>query len=77
VLFVVSVGAVLTALSSVLHPAVFTWVISAWLCLTVVVANLAEAVAEGRGKAQAESLRRARTDPVASGRTTASRSTTR
>jgi len=65
VLFVVSVGAVLTTVSAVLHPAVFTWVISAWLWLTVVFANLAEAVAEGRGKAQAESLRKARTDTVA------------
>ncbi len=64
-LFVVSVGAVLTTLSAVLHPAVFTWVISVWLWLTVIFANLAEAVAEGRGKAQAESLRRARTDTVA------------
>ncbi|MGW3206844.1 hypothetical protein [Streptomyces sp. NPDC001135] len=49
VLFVVSVGAVLTTLSALLHPAVFTWVISLWLWLTVVFANLAEAVAEGRG----------------------------
>ncbi|MFG2346805.1 potassium-transporting ATPase subunit KdpB [Streptomyces phaeochromogenes] len=65
VLFVVSVGAVLTTLSALLHPAVFTWVISSWLWLTVIFANLAEAVAEGRGKAQAESLRRARTDTVA------------
>ncbi|WP_327745160.1 potassium-transporting ATPase subunit KdpB [Streptomyces europaeiscabiei] len=65
VLFVVSVGAVLTTLSALLHPAVFTWVISVWLWLTVVFANLAEAVAEGRSKAQAESLRRARTDTVA------------
>ncbi|MER5545261.1 potassium-transporting ATPase subunit KdpB [Streptomyces sp. NPDC002589] len=65
VLFVVSVGALLTTLSALLHPAVFTWVISLWLWLTVVFANLAEAVAEGRGKAQAESLRRARTDTVA------------
>ncbi|MER5911191.1 potassium-transporting ATPase subunit KdpB [Streptomyces sp. NPDC001982] len=65
VLFVVSVGAVLTTLSALLHPAVFTWVISTWLWLTVVFANLAEAVAEGRGKAQAESLRKARTDTVA------------
>ncbi|ANP48533.1 K+-transporting ATPase ATPase B chain [Streptomyces griseochromogenes] len=65
VLFVVSVGAVLTTLSALLHPAVFTWVISLWLWLTVVFANLAEAVAEGRGKAQAESLRRARTETVA------------
>ncbi|MFF3919886.1 potassium-transporting ATPase subunit KdpB [Streptomyces sp. NPDC001852] len=65
VLFVVSVGAVLTTLSALLHPAVFTWVISLWLWLTVVFANLAEAVAEGRGKAQADSLRRARMDTVA------------
>ncbi|MGW1726740.1 potassium-transporting ATPase subunit KdpB [Streptomyces sp. NPDC002306] len=65
VLFVVSVGAVLTTVSAVFHPAVFTWVISAWLWLTVIFANLAEAVAEGRGKAQAASLRRARTDTVA------------
>ncbi|ORT60719.1 hypothetical protein [Streptomyces sp. CB03238] len=35
-------------------PSVFTWVISCWLWLTVISANLAEAVAEGRGKAQAE-----------------------
>ncbi|MFG3344358.1 potassium-transporting ATPase subunit KdpB [Streptomyces sp. NPDC048018] len=65
VLFVVAVGSVLTTLSAVVHPSVFTWVISAWLWLTVVFANLAEAVAEGRGRAQAESLRRARTDTVA------------
>ncbi|MDX3264793.1 potassium-transporting ATPase subunit KdpB [Streptomyces sp. MI02-2A] len=65
VMFVVSVGAALTTLSSVLHPTVFTWVISVWLWLTVVFANLAEAVAEGRGKAQAASLRRSHTDTVA------------
>ncbi|OIJ90194.1 potassium-transporting ATPase subunit KdpB [Streptomyces monashensis] len=65
VLFVVSAGAALTTLSALLHPDVFTWVISLWLWLTVVFANLAEAVAEGRGKAQARALRRARTDTVA------------
>ncbi|MCP3819299.1 potassium-transporting ATPase subunit KdpB [Streptomyces sp. A3M-1-3] len=65
VLFVVAAGSVLTTLSALFHPSVFTWVISCWLWLTVVFANLAEAVAEGRGKAQAESLRRARTDTVA------------
>ncbi|NED51737.1 potassium-transporting ATPase subunit B, partial [Micromonospora aurantiaca] len=36
-----------------------------WLWLTVLFANLAEAVAEGRGKAQADSLRKAKTDVVA------------
>ncbi|WUD77753.1 potassium-transporting ATPase subunit KdpB [Streptomyces sp. NBC_00510] len=65
VLFVVETGAALTTASAVVHPSVFAWVISAWLWLTVVFANLAEAVAEGRGKAQAESLRRTRTDTVA------------
>ncbi|MGW7369802.1 potassium-transporting ATPase subunit KdpB [Streptomyces sp. NPDC054841] len=65
VLFVVAIGSALTTLSALVHPSVFTWVISAWLWLTVIFANLAEAVAEGRGKAQAASLRKARTDTVA------------
>ncbi|MEV7956769.1 potassium-transporting ATPase subunit KdpB [Streptomyces sp. NPDC088141] len=61
VMFVVEVGAVLTTLSAIRTPGVFAWVITAWLWLTSVFANLAEAVAEGRGKAQAETLRRAKT----------------
>ncbi|MGW1377543.1 potassium-transporting ATPase subunit KdpB, partial [Streptomyces sp. NPDC002446] len=65
VLFVVACGSVLTTLSALLNPSVFTWVISGWLWLTVVFANLAEAVAEGRGRAQAASLRKARTDITA------------
>ncbi|MEU9372888.1 potassium-transporting ATPase subunit KdpB [Streptomyces sp. NPDC048255] len=65
VLFVVATGSVLTTLSALVHPSVFTWVISVWLWLTVLFANLAEAVAEGRGRAQAASLRKARTDTVA------------
>ncbi|MGP8296510.1 potassium-transporting ATPase subunit KdpB [Streptomyces inhibens] len=65
VLFVVACGSVLTTLSALLSPSVFAWVISCWLWLTVIFANLAEAVAEGRGKAQADSLRKARTDIVA------------
>jgi len=64
VLFVVACGSLLTTLSALLNPSVFTWVISCWLWLTVVFANLAEAVAEGRGRAQAASLRKARTDIV-------------
>ena len=43
----------------------FTGQIAAWLWFTVLFANFAEAVAEGRGKAQAESLRRTRTDTTA------------
>ncbi|AVZ74656.1 K(+)-transporting ATPase subunit B [Streptomyces lunaelactis] len=65
VLFVVWIGSALTTLSALLNPSVFTWLISVWLWLTVIFANLAEAVAEGRGKAQADSLRKARTDTVA------------
>jgi K+-transporting ATPase ATPase B chain len=66
VMFVVLVGSVLTTLFSVKDPGDwFGWTISAWLWLTVVFANLAEAVAEGRGKAQADTLRKAKTDTVA------------
>jgi K+-transporting ATPase ATPase B chain len=66
VMFVVWIGSVLTTAFAVKDPGDwFGWAISAWLWLTVVFANLAEAVAEGRGKAQAETLRRARTDTVA------------
>ncbi|GAA3023918.1 hypothetical protein GCM10020229_39060 [Kitasatospora albolonga] len=50
VMFVVEVGSALTTLSALLSPSVFAWLISAWLWLTVVFANLAEAVAEGRGQ---------------------------
>ncbi|WP_109279489.1 potassium-transporting ATPase subunit KdpB [Streptomyces orinoci] len=65
VMFVVEVGAVLTTLSAVKDPGVFPWVITVWLWLTSVFANLSEAVAEGRGKAQAETLRRTRTRTTA------------
>ncbi|MGV9942988.1 potassium-transporting ATPase subunit KdpB [Streptomyces sp. NPDC003401] len=66
VMFVVLVGSVLTTVFSFEDPGdPFGWTISAWLWLTVVFANLAEAVAEGRGKAQADTLRRAKADTVA------------
>ncbi|MFB7293845.1 potassium-transporting ATPase subunit KdpB [Actinacidiphila glaucinigra] len=66
VMFVVLIGSVLTTVLAVLSPADwFGWAIAAWLWLTVIFANLAEAVAEGRGKAQADTLRRAKTDTVA------------
>ena len=66
VMFVVWIGSVLTTVFSFKAPGDwFGWTISAWLWLTVVFANLAEAVAEGRGKAQADTLRKARTDTVA------------
>ncbi|MEV6108216.1 potassium-transporting ATPase subunit KdpB [Streptomyces sp. NPDC051940] len=66
VMFVVLIGSVLTTLFALKDPTDwFGWAIAAWLWLTVVFANLAEAVAEGRGKAQADTLRRAKTDTVA------------
>ncbi|AKZ60423.1 potassium translocating ATPase, subunit B [Streptomyces ambofaciens ATCC 23877] len=66
VMFVVLVGSVLTTVFSFKDPGDwFGWAISAWLWLTVLFANLAEAVAEGRGKAQADTLRKAKTDTVA------------
>ncbi len=66
VMFVVWIGSVLTTVFSFTDPGDwFGWTISAWLWLTVVFANLAEAVAEGRGKAQADTLRKAKTHTVA------------
>jgi K+-transporting ATPase ATPase B chain len=65
VMFVVEVGAVVSTVLAVVDPSAFGWSVVVWLWLTVVFANLAEAVAEGRGKAQAETLRRAKTETVA------------
>src|SRR6516225_11758040 len=68
VMFVVEVGAAITTYTAITGPAsdrVFNWTIVVWLWLTVLFANLAEAVAEGRGKAQAETLRRAKRETVA------------
>ncbi|PVC83151.1 potassium-transporting ATPase subunit B, partial [Streptomyces sp. CS131] len=66
VMFVVLVGSVVTTVLALTDPTDwFGWAITGWLWLTTVFANLAEAVAEGRGKAQADTLRRARTDTVA------------
>ncbi|MEU6000713.1 MULTISPECIES: potassium-transporting ATPase subunit KdpB [unclassified Streptomyces] len=66
VMFVVLVGSVITTVLAVKEPGDwFGWAITAWLWLTTIFANLAEAVAEGRGKAQADTLRKAKTDTVA------------
>jgi K+-transporting ATPase ATPase B chain len=79
VMFLVWVGAALTTVIAVAEPflggpeasggtvvpAGFTWGIAAWLWLTVIFANLAESIAEGRGKAQAASLRKTRTTTTA------------
>ncbi|MCD1287639.1 HAD-IC family P-type ATPase [Brevibacterium sp. CCUG 69071] len=60
VMFLVEIGAAITLVLAILDPTRFTWAISIWLILTVVFANTAEALAEGRGRAQAESLRATR-----------------
>ncbi|MCS7475235.1 potassium-transporting ATPase subunit KdpB [Umezawaea endophytica] len=65
VMFVVWVGSVLVTVFAVGDPSGFSIGVAAWLWFTVLFANLAEAVAEGRGKAQAESLRQSKKDAVA------------
>lgn len=61
VMFLVEVGALFTLILAIAHPSLFTWSITVWLWLTVLFATLAESVAEGRGKAQADALRATRT----------------
>src|SRR5512143_518703 len=68
VMFVTMVGAVLTTAGIFTGPPAergFITQLAIWLWFTVLFANFAEAVAEGRGKAQAESLRKARKDTIA------------
>ena len=72
VMFVVEVGSALTTVLFVQAlagkgeaPAGFILAVSLWLWFTVLFANFAEAMAEGRGKAQAEALRQARKDTPA------------
>ncbi|WP_367129160.1 potassium-transporting ATPase subunit KdpB [Saccharothrix sp. HUAS TT1] len=65
VVFVVWVGSVLVTAFAIADPDVFTVAVAVWLWATVLFANLAEAVAEGRGRAQADSLRRTKQDAVA------------
>ncbi|MFN6549958.1 potassium-transporting ATPase subunit KdpB [Mycolicibacterium septicum] len=65
VMFIVEIGAVWSTILAVLNPSWFSGLIVIWLWLTVIFANLAEAVAEGRGKAQAESLRKTKTSTMA------------
>ncbi|MFI6500265.1 potassium-transporting ATPase subunit KdpB [Nonomuraea typhae] len=65
VMLIVEIGAVFTTVLAIVDPSFFAWATVVWLWLTVVFANLAEAVAEGRGKAQAATLRKAKTDTIA------------
>ena len=65
VMFVVLVGTIVVFFEALKHSSIFTWSITIWLFLTVIFANFAEAMAEGRGKAQAETLRKMRSETVA------------
>lgn len=76
VMFVVWVGAALITVEAAATaftgaggtdgaPVAFSWIIAAWLWITVLFANLAEAIAEARGRAQADTLRATRTSTPA------------
>ena len=65
VMLIVEIGAVWSTVLAVSQPSWFAWLTVIWLWLTVIFANLAEAVAEGRGKAQAETLRKTKADTMA------------
>lgn len=65
VMLVVELGAAATTVMSLLDPSVLGWMVSFWLWATVVFGTLAESVAEGRGKAQAASLRALQADTTA------------
>lgn len=69
VMFVTEVGATITTASIIFKPEteslIFGFQIAAWLWFTVLFANFAEAMAEGRGKAQADALRKTRTQTIA------------
>src|SRR5450755_74728 len=65
VMFVVEVGAAISTVLCFTEPSVFVISVTVWLWLTVLFANLADAVAEGRGKAQAASLRASRDTAIA------------
>jgi K+-transporting ATPase ATPase B chain len=65
VMFVVFIGAILTTFACFTEPGSFNIQITLWLWFTVLFANFAEAIAEGRGKAQAATLRRMRTTTMA------------
>ncbi len=65
VMFIVEIGSLFTTWLAIRDHTAFAIITTIWLWLTVLFANLAEAVAEGRGKAQAETLRRAKTTTLA------------
>jgi len=65
VMFVVELGSVLVTVLAIIDPSLFAWLVAIWLWFTVLFATFAEAVAEGRGKAQADELKRTRGETIA------------
>ncbi|MCW2933645.1 MAG: K+-transporting ATPase, subunit, partial [Actinomycetia bacterium] len=65
VMFVVEIGSVITTIEFLARPDLFVGLVTLWLWATVLFAGFAEAVAEGRGKAQADTLRRSRKETTA------------
>jgi potassium-transporting ATPase ATP-binding subunit len=65
VMFIVEIGALWSTILTVKDGSWFGWLVVFWLWLTVLFGNLAEAVAEGRGKAQADTLRKSKADTIA------------
>jgi K+-transporting ATPase ATPase B chain len=65
VMLVVLIGSFVTLIEAIAHPGTFNVSITIWLFLTVAFANFAEAMAEGRGKAQADTLRKMRSETEA------------
>jgi potassium-transporting ATPase ATP-binding subunit len=65
VMFIVEIGAFWSTVLTIRDSSWFGWLIVFWLWLTVLFGNLAEAVAEGRGKAQADTLRKSKADTIA------------
>src|ERR1700730_2691323 len=65
VMFIVEIGAVWSTVLTIRDSSWFGWLVVFWLWLTVLFGNMATAVAEGRGKAQADTLRKSKADTIA------------
>jgi len=65
VMLIVEIGAIWSTVLTIQDSSWFGWLVVFWLWLTVLFGNLAESVAEGRGKAQADTLRKSKADTIA------------
>src|SRR3984957_3357841 len=65
VMFIVEIGALWSTFLTIRESSWFGWLVVFWLWLTVLFGNLAESVAEGRGKEQADTLRKSKADTIA------------